>query len=132
MMQRESPVTIARDWQAAANAQQLDRLLALSDPAIELVGPRGAAHGHQALRHWLGRAGLQLTTLRAFARDAVVVMEQRGEWRSPETGESLGGAIVATVFRVAERRVTRLARYDSLDTALAAAGLSHADEVRPN
>lgn len=128
-MHRESPVAIARAWQQAANGRQIDRLLVLSDPAIALVGPRGVAHGHQTLREWIERAGLQLTTLRTFARDTAVVMEQRGEWRSPETGESLGEAIVATHFRVTERRVTHLARYDSLDTALAVADLQRTDEV---
>jgi hypothetical protein len=131
-MQDHGPIAIAHAWQEAANEQQIDRLLALSDPAIELVGPRGIAQGHQVLRDWLGRAGLRLGTLRTFARDAVVVLEQRGDWRSPETGEPLGEAIVATIFKVAERRVTHLARHDSLDVALSSAGLSHADEVSPN
>ena len=130
-MPQEHPTAIARAWQEAANERRIDRLLALSDPAIELVGPRGVAHGHQILRDWLDRAGLRLGTLRTFARESAVVMEQRGDWRSPETGESLGEAIVATIFRVADRRVTQLARYESLDVALANAGLSYADEVSP-
>ena len=67
-MQQENPVAIARAWQQVANERQIDRLLALSDPAIALVGPRGVAHGHQTLREWLERAGLHLTTLRTFTR----------------------------------------------------------------
>lgn len=128
-MNTHESLALARTWQAAANDQALDRLLALSDPNIELLGPRGGGSGHQLLHDWLARAGLSLTTLRTFARHNVVVMAQRGVWRSPETGEALGEATVASLFRSADQRVTQLARYDDLDTALAAANLTLADEI---
>jgi hypothetical protein len=112
------------------NNQDIDRLLALSDPNIEIVGPRGAAFGHIVLRDWMSRAGLTLTTQRVFARDDTVVVAQHGVWRSVETGEVVGEADVASEFRVDGQRVTYYARYDSLDEALATAGLEQADELR--
>jgi hypothetical protein len=126
-MQMEENVATARAWQEAANSQDLAQLLARSAPDITLIGPRGAVQGHEALRAWLGRAGLTLTTRRLYARGDSVVAAQRGVWRDLATGELAGEADVATWFRVAGGQVTFLARYDQLAEALAAAGLTAAD-----
>ena len=131
-MQPESPVAVVRAWQDAANSQDTDRLIELSAPDVEIVGPRGAGRGHQLLRDWLGRAGLSLETLRVFARGDAVVVAQRGVWRSAETGQVTGEAALAASFRVEGGRVARFARYDSLDVALAEAGLAYADETSPH
>lgn len=124
----QTPVLIAQAWQEAVNAQDRDRLLELSHPQIEIVGPRGVAQGHEVLLTWLGRAGLSLETKRVFAGERSVVFAQHGVWRSPETGELQGEAKVATSFRLENGQVIQLARYDTLAEALAHAGLSEADE----
>ena len=128
-MRHTSPSTIVRAWQEAVNDRDVDRLLELSDPEIEVSGPRGSGHGHTLLREWLDRAGLSLETLRVFERGGVVVVAQRGLWRSVETGEVVGEHDVASLFRVDGRRVTYFARYDDLESALEAAGLGYAEEV---
>lgn len=128
-MQQEQAVAVVQAWQEAANRQDGDRLVELSDPNIEIVGPRGSGFGAQLLREWLGRAGLTLETQRVFARDQVVVVAQHGVWRSTETGEVQGEADLASRFRVADGRVVQFARHDRLDQALAAAGLEPADEL---
>lgn len=128
-MQQEHPLVIVQAWQDAANRQDVERLVALSDSNIEVIGPRGSGFGHQLLRDWLGRAGLSLTTQRAFIRDNIVVVAQHGIWRSLETGAITGAADLASRFRVEEQRISQFARYDTLDRALAEAGLSEADEV---
>ena len=125
-----SPIEVAAAWQQAANDQDAERLLAVSDPNIEVVGPRGSGYGHQLLRDWLGRAGLALTTLRAFARGETVVLAQRGVWRSIEGSDVMGERDLASRFDVQNGRVVRFARYDSLAEALEAAGLTVADEVK--
>jgi hypothetical protein len=127
-MQRDS-IAVVRNWQDAANRQNVERLLELSDPNIEIAGPRGSAYGHQVLKDWLSRAGLQLETLRTFAKDDVVSVAQHGVWRLVETNEVTGEANVATVFRVTNKRVIYLARYDSLEEAFEKSSLTHADEV---
>lgn len=124
-----SPLALVLEWQDAANQQDSDRLAELSTPDIEVVGPRGSGHGRQLLREWLARAGLQLTAVRAFARDDVVVLAQRGVWRSVETGAATGERDLASRFRVDGQQVAQFARYDSLDLALAEAGLQEADEL---
>ncbi len=121
-------VAVVTAWQDAANQQDADRLLALSDPQIEIVGPRGSGYGRQLLRDWLGRAGLELTTLRVFARGSVVVLAQHGIWRAADSGAVTGEADLASQFRVAGEQVVQFARHDHLDTALTAAGLGLADE----
>ncbi len=129
-MHYESPATIVRDWQKAANEQDVDRLLELSDPDIAISGPRGSGYGHQSLAAWNSRAGLRLETLRTFARGSAVVAAQRGVWKSQETGEIIGEADIATRFLVGNGRVAQLARHDSLDIALDEAGLGYGDEAR--
>ncbi len=129
-MQHDNPVAVVEAWQDAANRQDIDGLLAVSDAAIELVGPRGVGRGHQLLRDWLGRAGLQLTTLRVFARGSAVVVEQRGVWRAVDSGEAMGERTLASRFMVDGGRVTQFERYDHLDDALAGASLSYKDEAR--
>ena len=130
-MQRDSPLAIVQAWQDAANAQDVDRLLDLSDPDIEVIGPRGSGRGHQLLRDWVGRAGLSLETRRVFVRGDTVVLAQHVVWRSVETGEATGEADLATRFGVDGQRVVQFARHNSLDAALAAAGLDYSDEPSP-
>jgi hypothetical protein len=125
----QSPSEIAEAWQQAANQQDIDRLLALSDPNIEIVGPRGSGFGHQLLRDWLGRAGLALTTLRAFGRGNTVVLAQHAVWRSAETNDATSERDLASRFDVEGGRVVRFARYNSLAEALAASGLNEASTI---
>lgn len=130
-MQPSDSLRIVQEWQAAANAQDVARLLELSAPDIEVAGPRGSGYGHQLLREWLARAGLTLTTLRAFVRGSAVVLEQRGTWRSVDTGEVTGERTLASAFHVHDQhQVARFARFDSLKEALDAAGLDLSDESR--
>lgn len=120
-------IQVVNAWQDALNRQDADALLALSDPNIEIIGPRGSAFGREVLRAWLERAGLKLTTLHVFARDEHVVIAQQGVWQSAETGGLPSQANVASHFVVIDRHVTSYARFDDLVVALKAAGLTEAD-----
>lgn len=126
-----APLAIVQAWQDAANTQDTARMQALSAPDIEVVGPRGSGFGRQLLAEWLGRAGLTLTPLRAFLRDNVVVVEQRGVWRDIDRGRVTGDKVLASAFQVDDQgQVSRFARFDTLREALDAAGLTERDEVR--
>src|SRR3954465_4577561 len=120
---------VVDSWIDAANRQDVETLLALSDPDIESVGPRASARGHQVLRDWLARAGAALQTRRTFARGSTVVLAQRVVWRAPGSGEVVGEADVASAFLVDGERVARYARHDELAVALKEAGLDESDEV---
>jgi len=128
-METSTPLETVLAWQDAANNQDSERLVELSDPGIEIVGPRGSGHGHKLLLDWLARAGLTLDALRIFAYGHAVVLLQHGTWRAPDTGEVIGERDVASGFQVRDGRVVRLARYDTLDEALNNAGLGLQDEV---
>jgi hypothetical protein len=54
----QDPLEIVDAWVAAVNERDAERLVSLSDPQIELVGPRGSGSGQQLLRDWLARAEL--------------------------------------------------------------------------
>jgi len=128
-MDTSTSLRVAQAWQDAANAQDIPRLLELSVPDIEIIGPRGSGFGHQLLTEWLARAGLTLTTQRAFARGQMVALEQSGVWRDLATGAITGERTLASTFRVNDhQQVAAFARYDSLAEALAAANLSERDE----
>lgn len=115
-------------WHEALNDGDVDRLVELSHPEIEVGGPRGTGHGVQLLREWVGRAGIQLDPRRIFHRAETVVVEQVARWRSAETGEVTEGQIVASAFVVNDGRISRVTRYPDLATALSAVDL---DELTP-
>jgi len=122
-------IEVALAWQRASNAGHRERLMALSAEDLAIVGPRGATRGRDEVLAWLDRAGLHLRTLRLFARDGRVVVEQAGRWRDPATGEFGNEQHLATFFAVAGGRVIALARRDNLLDALVAGELRLADEV---
>ncbi|HEU4560423.1 MAG TPA: nuclear transport factor 2 family protein [Longimicrobium sp.] len=115
-------------WLAAVNAGDADAALALTSPGVTIIGPRGTARGHEVLRAWLGHAGATFATRATFARGDAVVVAQHGVWRNAD-GIVVGEAEVATRFRVDDGHVAELERYDDLDAALAAAGLSESNAV---
>ena len=69
-------------WHDALNAGDVERLLALSHPDVEVGGPRGSAWGVQILREWVDRADIRLEPGRTFGEAGTVVVEQGAEWQS--------------------------------------------------
>lgn len=119
----DSSLSIALAWLDAVNARDTERLLKLSDPEIEIVGPRGMARGHQILREWMRHAWLEFETLRTVENGDAVVVRQHTIWRNVETGEVIGEHETASQFRIAGGRIAFYARHDSPEEALTAAGL---------
>jgi hypothetical protein len=123
-----SAIAIVQAWQAAANDQNIDRLLELSAPDIVIIGPRGRGAGHQLLREWIARAGLTLATQRMFQHGDTVVLAQHGTWQSSATNGAASEADLASRFRVRDEHVIEFERYEDLASALTAADMSEADE----
>ena len=63
-----SSAAVALAWIDAANRQDVEALVALSSPEIEIVGPRGSVRGTSVSEDWIARAGLVLENRRTFAR----------------------------------------------------------------
>jgi limonene-1,2-epoxide hydrolase len=125
-----SEVRVVEAWHAALNEGDVDRLVGLSHPDVEVGGPRGAGRGVQLLREWVNRANVRLEPRRLFSRGGTVVVEQAGQWRSAESGEVIGSQSVAAVFAVCAGLVMSLVRYDDLLEALKTTGLNQSDEIR--
>lgn len=105
-------------WHDALNSGDVERLLALSHPDVEVGGPRGSAHGARILREWVDRADIRLEPGRTFDEAGTVVVEQGAEWRSADPGNV---QTVASVFLVSDGLVTSVVRYQELASALRAA-----------
>jgi ketosteroid isomerase-like protein len=121
--------SVVRAWHEALNSGDVDLLVELSPPDVEMGGPRGAAHGAQLLREWVSRAKIRLEPRRVFHREDTVVVEQWAKWRAADTGQVTSGQSVSSVFVVRDDRITRVMRYPDLADALDAANLDESYET---
>ena len=121
-------VQTVASWHRALNSGDVERLIRLSHPAIEVGGPRGSGHGAQILREWVDRANVHLEPQRVFQRADTVVVEQGAEWQSVGP---IDRQRVASVFVVREGLVTSVLRYSDLATALRAADFDESHERSP-
>lgn len=128
-----APRDIINDWHRYLNARDLDALVGLIAPMVEMTGPRGEAIGGPAdLRDWVERSGIRLTPVRTWARGDAVVVEQSAHWSVPgnsTTVEPTDAQTVFTAFQVDDGHITRLLRFDALAPALAVSGLAAGDLV---
>jgi hypothetical protein len=118
-----APLDVVTAWLEASNAGQVERVLELSAPDVELIGPRGSQRGREVLRGWLARAGVRLDTRRVLSDGEQVIVEQHGVWHHPD-GRVQGEADVASRFVVHNGRVQLIERHDTFAAALAAAGVA--------
>ena len=125
----DAALSLVVEWHTALNSGDVDRLVALVQPDVEMGGPRGVMSGAQELREWVERANIRLHPIHFFQRDHVVVVEERGQWLAQDSGDVIGDQVVASVYEVSNGRIGRIMRYDTLASALAAAGLSEDDRV---
>jgi hypothetical protein len=119
---------VIRDWHGAVNRGDADELVALSHEDFEIGGPRGTAAGSSILRDWVSRAGIQLEPGRWFAGPGIVVVEQIATWRTSDGGLT-EPATIASSFRVEDGKVSKMVRFESVEAALAANGLTVQDEI---
>lgn len=123
-------LAVVEEWLDAVNRGDGQRAGQLSADEVEIIGPRGSMRGRQVLAAWMERAGFSAEPLRWFCgADGNVVVEQAARWVDPATQADRGQARVASHFRVDGGCITRYARHEDLEFALAAAGLDEGDEV---
>jgi len=63
-------------WYEALNGGEVDRLVKLSHPEVEVGGPRGTGRGAQLLHEWVEHANINLQPRRVFHHADTVVVEQ--------------------------------------------------------
>jgi ketosteroid isomerase-like protein len=127
-----SELRVVEAWHEALNGGEIDRLVELSHPEVEVGGPRGTGRGAQLLREWVDRANIRLDPRRIFHSADTVVVEQWAKWRSTDTGRVIGSQTVASVFVVRDGRVMRVVRYPDLVEALGATDLDESHEKKSN
>ncbi len=123
---------VVEAWHEALNGGEVDRLVELSHPEVEVGGPRGTGRGAQLLREWVDRANIRLEPRRIFHHADTVVVEQWAQWRSADTGQVIGSQTVSSVFVVRDGRVTHVMRYSDLADALGATDLDESHEKKSN
>lgn len=123
---------VVEAWHEALNGGEIDRLVELSHPEVEVGGPRGTGRGAQLLREWVDRANIHLEPRRIFHSADTVVVEQWAKWRSTDAGWVTGSQTVASVFVVRDGLVTRVVRYPDLADALDATNLDESHEKKSN
>jgi ketosteroid isomerase-like protein len=124
-----SPVDVVSAWHDALNSGDTNRLLELVTQDVEVGGPRGAGHGTELLRDWVGRAGIHLVPARIFHRGDMVVVEQRASWQTGDDSPPTEPTTVASLFRIQGELIASILRFDDLTAALSAAALNDGDEV---
>jgi ketosteroid isomerase-like protein len=117
---------------AAYNRRDVEAMVALLHPEVEIYGRRGNFHGHEGFRRWLGEPYVALDTELEFTEVAegggIVVLEGTRRFRWREDGTHAGDEPLAAVAGVRDGLIDSLQFFSDTDLALAAAGLSR---VRP-
>ena len=122
-------LAVIEAWHAAVNAGDGAGAGALCTEDVQVGGPRGGGRGRDLLTGWVGHAGVRLETRRWFCGSGGAVVEQDARWIDGSTGEPTAPLRVATVFTVDDGRISGVLRHTELSDALAALGLTTADEV---
>src|SRR5258705_12268602 len=64
--QIERALAVVGLWHKAVNEGDVETLIAMCSPEIEIIGPRGRGKGHDTLRDWRRRAGFAAMPRRWF------------------------------------------------------------------
>jgi hypothetical protein len=125
-------LAVARAYDVAYDARDVERMVALAHEDVEAVTPRGTVRGHAPLRAFMARqtygVSWRATERRYFYRGGnAVVVAVRGEWRYVDSGDVAEREDGAAVYSVHDGLVTRFEPFDDLDAALAAAAMTQDD-----
>lgn len=121
------PPELLQAWHDAVNAKDVDRVLALCASDVSVGGPRGTGQGHDVMRAWLQRSGIELRP----QHDIVVtrgraLVHEKACWRTTDDApvqlRDGGEHDTWVVFDVRDDLVTAVRRYETEDDALREAG----------
>jgi hypothetical protein len=118
-----SEIATVLAWHDALSSSDLDTLLSLSSPDVEIGDADGAAQGRIALRSWAERSDATVETGDLYERGGTVVVEE--QWTSK--ADPSDTYTTASAFRVVRDHVTSIFRHDGLEAAFDATGLSASD-----
>jgi SnoaL-like domain len=109
---------VVEQWHRAVNAPDVDAALALCVEDVAVGGPRGDGHGHDLMRAWLVRSGIQLEPQEALVeRDGRIVVHERAQWRTtadaPVQAPTDAPADTWVVFEVTDELISAVRRYET-------------------
>jgi hypothetical protein len=114
------------EWGQVFNRRQLDRLLELSTPDIQLLTRNRSAQGHDSVRRLMHLQSYgvaqHVRARRYIARGATVIVEALIELRWVDSGELAETMHGAAVFDVRDGRISRFRPQPDLACAFGAAG----------
>ncbi|GAA3757506.1 hypothetical protein GCM10022225_48450 [Plantactinospora mayteni] len=112
-------------WHAAVNQRDLPAARAAVTDPVDVTGPRGTGPiSADAFTQWIVDSGIALHPVSWHPVDAdTIVVEQDATWPDPTAADAARTAPtrVATLFRVRDRAVAVVHRYEDLHAALRAA-----------
>jgi SnoaL-like domain len=122
-------------WGQAFNDRELDRLLSLSAPDIEIATPHRPERGHDAVRRLLHLQSYgvaqHVRARRYIARARTVVVDALIELRWVDSGDLAETTQGAAVFDVSDGHISRFRPLPDLASAFRLAGWTgHADRNR--
>jgi hypothetical protein len=121
-----SELGVVETWLDAINRRDVGAAVAVSQPEIEVVGPRGRGSMlASALGEWLARSGFSGRPVRWFCGgDGRVVVELDAQWTDPISGAPQDNLMIGASVRVDGGGLAAFERFDNgLSSALEAAGL---------
>ncbi|GAB4062527.1 hypothetical protein GCM10028777_02550 [Angustibacter speluncae] len=118
-----SPTEVLQAWHDAVNAHDVDAAVALCAPDVAVGGPRGTGTGHEVVRAWLVRSGIELRPQHDLVvTDGHAVVHEKARWRTTDDApvQLRDGSEHDTwvVFGVAGGLVTAVRRFETEDDAL--------------
>jgi hypothetical protein len=118
------PIKLAERFTDCVNKQDVEGVLSVTDHNVELISPGKSAAGHEILAEWVRESGIQLTTVRKFAKGNRVIFEQLAK-KQGQHGETH----IFNYFEMDDKKIHRIGRFDELDEAFGESGLSDGDQV---
>ncbi|MGI8721805.1 MAG: nuclear transport factor 2 family protein [Geodermatophilaceae bacterium] len=118
-----APLDLIVAWHDVVRDRDLEALAALVHSDVEVGGPKGSGHGSDLIREWVEGSGIELEIESFLQRGLTFVVGQTATWPDPEAeGGRTEPVPVASVFVVQGARISKVLRFDDVDTALEAAG----------
>ncbi len=122
-------IQIVRAWHEAVNSGDIEQLAELVSDDVQIGGPRGTAHGREALIDWVRRTGIRMVPTVWYQRGQTVVVCEQATWPG-EDGTPGDPQSVASAFVVGDERIRSIARYADQSAAFGATGLAETDRIQ--
>lgn len=118
-----SPTEVLQAWHDAVNAHDVDAAVELCAADVAVGGPRGTGRGHEVVRAWLVRSGIELRPQHDLVvTDGHAVVHEKARWRTTDDApvQLRDGSEHDTwvVFGVTGGLVTAVRRFETEEDAL--------------